>query len=261
MYDLYVDGLRDLARSQLFRRIRRVREGMVGLTDGVNRVFRTVYAPLFSAATTQIYSSGSLLSSGSYSLDVEAGYIELVTPLTAGLQPQATYEQVDLTTTQQKDLLFRAVEEMELRWPRGYRRSSTSATYTAATGDEDHVYVMDGTLVADPVVGSTTFGSSLVQHAFLIGCVEYLLLLTQAQYAAPNEFSFREDRGVAIDRKGIPAAIEAALSRQEKRLAYLVRQAQEESYGLAGLGGYLSHPQSTDNQENYDWLTAARESS
>ena len=255
MYDLYVDGLRDFQRSLLFRKVRRVREGMVGLTSGANAVFHTVYMPLLSAATTQIYTSGSLISSGSYTLDLEAGCVIFNTAPSANVQPEATYYQVDLSESQLKDLLFRAFEEMEARWPRGYRRSSSSSVYTEAVGTETHVYVLAGATVTDPVVGSTTFGASPVQHAFLVACAEYLLAVAQANYAAPNEFSWREDRGMAVDRRGIPRALEEAVARQDKRLAAMVRSAQEEHYGSLAPGAYIGNSSSEDYDDNYDWLT------
>lgn len=259
MYDLYVDGLREIQRSQLFRKIRRYREGLSGLTDGSNCLFFTPYQPLLSEATTLIYLSGSLVSSGSYSLDLEAGAVLFGTAPSANIQPEATYYAVDLTTDQLKEVLFRGFQEMESRWQRGYRLSSDASTYAAATGDEDHAYVCAGSTLTDPVTGSKTFSTSLAQRTTYIACCDLALLYMQSQYQAPSAFSWREDRGIAVDKRGVPSNIAEAIELQEKRIARAIQGAQEETYGEGALGGYISNVNTEDYEESFDWLTDRKE--
>ena len=259
MYDLYVDGLRDIQRSLLYRKVRVSRRGLVGVVDSLNKVFYTPHQPLLSAATTVIHTSGSVVDASTYDLDAESGCVEFDSA--PSVQPEASYYQVDMTDSQVRDILWRGFVEMESRWTRGYRLSSGSASYVAATGDEAHAYVMGPVLATDPVIaGTVTFSTSLAQRALFLACAELMMLISQANYSAAYDYSWKEDRGMAIDKKSVAPNLEAAIARQEKKINSAVLAAEQETYGAGAMGIYIGNPKSEDYLENYEWQTEAKDS-
>ena len=104
MYDLFVDGLRDLQRSLLFKTTKVSFEGLAGETDGENRVFFTVYQPLLSAATTTVYLQGIVVASTEYELDLDTGVVFF--DEAPDVQPRISYSTTSLSTTQIKDVLW-----------------------------------------------------------------------------------------------------------------------------------------------------------
>ena len=89
MYDLKAGGVADLSRSVLFRSRTIKRDGLSGLVDGSNKVFRTTYYPLLSSVDIIIYTSGSVVSADDYSVDYDTGAVIFDTA--PAVQPEADY--------------------------------------------------------------------------------------------------------------------------------------------------------------------------
>ena len=77
MYNLSIEGVRELSRSGLFRKAKVVREPLDGIPDSSNLVFRTQYKPLTETEDVTIFNtvSGGSVSSGSYTVDYDTGTV------------------------------------------------------------------------------------------------------------------------------------------------------------------------------------------
>ena len=255
MYNIYSDGLDGIRRSLLFNKQKFARQGLSGTPDGSNKTFFTVMSPLLSEETTEIREGGSLISSASYTLDLETGMVEFDSA--PSVQPVADYYQVQFSEDQLKGMLWDGFAIMESYWRRGYRLSSASNVYTAADQSSASVFIMDGSSAIDPVVGSATFGTSHIQARFYLVCVELRLLQAQENYWAPEEMSFRNDRGMSADLRGRAKNTLAAMEAHEAAIRLAMRGAQEESHGTFYPGEYISPPKTADYEENYEWEDAS----
>jgi len=255
MYNIYNEGLRGIRRSLLFNKQKISRQGLVGATDGSNKDFFTVMSPLLSEETTEIRTSGSLISSACYTLDLESGLVEFTTG--QSVQSVADYYQVQFSEDQLKGILWDGFGVMESYWRRGYRLSSASDVYTAAEPTSASVFIMDGSSVIDPVVGSTTFSASHLQERFYLACAELKLLQAQGNYWAPEEMMFRNDRGMSADLRGRAKNTLAAMKAQEGAILLAKKGAQEENAGSFYPGDIVRPPKSSDYIENYEWEDAS----
>lgn len=254
MYDLFTDGLQDLKDLLIFRTEKFSYQGMLGLTSGSNQLFQTPHHPLLSAATTTIYLSGVALSSGSYTLDTETGMARFASAPSEGVQPEATYYRCDYSDTQLKQILWAAFRQMEMRWRRSLRLSSSSVSYAAATIRSAYAYLCDDDELIDPVIsGSIVFSTSHVQTGLLLAIAQLILTQQERDQAAKTAISFREDRGMAMDRSKIPDALSQAVAYQEKLVTDALREAQRENYGTEHPGGFISREPSDDYTHNFAW--------
>lgn len=262
MYDLKVGGVADLSRSALFRTRTVKRDGLSGLVDSSNKVFRTTYYPLLSSGSITLYTSGSVVSPSGYTVDYETGAVVFETA--PAVQPEADYIYTQLSESQFIDILIAGLDEMEGRWNRALVLSSNAVTYVVATRDSTHIYVglrAADDAMSDPTFRGTTFSNSRTQIRLFIACCEYVLLQMRAEDAAPSLFTFREGTGgLMVDKSRIPANIERALERKEKQLSRLMEIAQGEYYEAGEpWGGYVAPVVTEEYEEVYDWQEEARD--
>jgi hypothetical protein len=250
MYDLFADGIRDIGRSLLFRKQKVSREPLVGDVDGSNVVFYTAMSPLLSSNTVSIYTSGSVVDPSAYEVDIDTGCIVLVTPPAA--QPVASYTQVDLSTDQVKQSLFEGFQRLESEFQQGWLLSSGSSLYNEATGEEDHAYIVNSS-TQDPVIGSTVFSHSFPARRALMCAVELIILQNRLHTSTTYGFSYREDRGIAVDKSKIPQNTALAIEQKQTELKNLSSKLEEAIYGDSALGGYISSPRSKDYENNFMW--------
>ena len=151
MYNLSIEGVRELSRSGLFRKAKVVREPLDGIPDSSNLVFRTQYKPLTETEDVTIFNtvSGGSVSSGSYTVDYDTGTVLFTDNAAPASQPATSYHWANLTTREFKQILLDGFDTMEAIFPRGWRVSSGSVTYTAATEDDTDIFIVAGNSVAD----------------------------------------------------------------------------------------------------------------
>jgi hypothetical protein len=95
--------------------------------------------------------------------------------------------------------------------------------------------------------------SSQAQRGLLLSLAELTLLQAEGDQAAKTAFSFRESRGMAVDRSKVPSNILGMLEYRESAIAKALYQAQYEQYGTEGLGAFLSRELSEDYKYNFQW--------
>lgn len=254
MYDLFTEGLAAMKGQMLFRTEKFSYQGMMGITSGSNRVFQAPHRPLLSIETTTIYVDGAAVDADDYDIDLETGAVRFDEPPAQGYQPEATYYRSDYADGQIKEMLVDGFRQMEMRWPRGYRLSSGSVSFAEATTASSHAYVVPVDEVSDPVIaGSVTFSSSQAQRGVLLGLAELSRMEMEGRQAALTAFSWREDRGMAVDRSRVPDNILGMIRQQEQKVTDALYKAQEEVYGSEPAGGYITITPSSDYTQNYDW--------
>lgn len=255
MYDLVADGLVDIRRFVRPRKI--ARDPLSGVIDGVNTYFFSSYSPLFQSTTPSLYEGATAVSSGSYSVDYDAGLITVTEPPDSQLY--LTYDLVAYTNTELKRILMEAFDEMESRYPRDWRLSSGSTAYAEATENSSAIYVLDGTTVSDPATGDKTFSTSRLQRGFFWACIEYILALRKLDEAADG-FLWREDRGVTVDKSRVAQNRMAQLEFIQKRLEMYRTAAMDEHDSTGGhYGEYQASPGTKQYFYDYEWQTDSRD--
>jgi len=258
VYDLRVDGLRDLSRWILFTR-KITYDPTSGVLNGANTVFRTTYYPIMSSGSLLMHDSSGSPITDTHTVDYETGTVVFDSAPSA--QPLATYTYSSLSDDERVDVLMKGFDEMQSRWDRPFYLSSNSASYVAAAGSESHIYVITkdsaGT-VSDPVCGGSTFSAERAQVAFYLLCAEYTYLSTMADRMAPTAISFREERGASVSQVSIPRNLEAALKRVEQRLKDAMEIAQGQYGDTSGWGGYVAPVMTPVYESEYLWQQDAR---
>jgi len=251
MFDLAVEGVRILSRAGLFRRHKVIRESLGGIADGSNTVFRTAYSPLVEAEGVTVYLSGGSYSSGSYTVDYDTGTVIFNSAPSA--QPQMDYYHANLTTREFKQILLDGFDLMEMFWRRGLRVSSGSVTFQEGTEDDDHLYVVDGSM-SDPACGNSTFSQSRAQIALLRVCALIAYLDNLLVSAADEDIDIREDRGLTVKRSHRTSNIERALNAKLAELRRALETAQSESYTSGEQwGAYLKSPATQGYLSAFEW--------
>lgn len=250
MYDLFINGKRDIERNLIFRKQKVSHDPLVGDIDGVNKIFFTTMSPLLSEDTTTIYSSGSILDKTVYSLDTDTGCIVFNYAPTE--QPRATYTQVDLTSLQIKQVLIEGFNTLEADIQQGWRLSSNDSVYTEANEESEHAYIVTPE-IKEPVIASFPFSMSTISIRTLMCSVELVILMNRLHNASFSSFSYREDRGIAVDKTRMTQNIQIVIEEKNKELSNLKEYLKEALYGNSSLGGYISNPKSLDYTENFDW--------
>ena len=257
MYDLRVDGLRDLTRWTLFQTRKITRDPTSGVLNGINPVFRTTYYPIMSSGSLILHHSSGSTIVDSHTVDYDTGTV--IFAAAPSVQPLATYTYSSLSDDERVDVLMKGFDEMQSRWDRPFYLSSSSASYVAAAGSEAHIYVVSRTsagAVSDPVCGVSTFSAERMQIAFYLLCTEYSYLSSMADRMAPIAMSFREERGASVSQASIPRNIEAALKRVEERLQTALEIAQGQ-YGEVW-GAYIGPVMTPVYESEYLWQDEAR---
>lgn len=255
-YDLAVDGTRDLSRSGLFRKEKVVREPLDGIPDGSNLVFRTQYAPLTETETVTVHStiSGGAVTSGSYTVEYDTGTVLFTDNAAPSSQPAISYHWANLTTYEFKQILLDGFDTMEAIFPRGWRVSSGSVTYAAATEDDANIFVVAAASVADPATGDYSFSTSKTQLAFYQCCCRIAYLDNRMITSAEDDIDYREDRGISVTRTKRTPNLERAFDKEwQKMLRYLEGVYDDHYSGADRYGQYLSSPATEDYLQKMEW--------
>jgi hypothetical protein len=255
MYNLTVDGLRDIRR---FIEVDKVgRDPLSGILDGSNTLFFTTYSPILSGSTFTLYEGTSEVSSGSYNIDYDTG--EVLLDDVPDEQVRATYWLSEFSNAQLTRFLMQAFDDMEARLSRGWRLSSGSVTYAAATEDSSNIYIVAGGSVVDPPCGSTTFNTSWIQRGFYLANIEYTIAMRKLNIAADG-FRWREDRGITVDKSRMAAGRALSLEFIEERLRRYRISAADEHYSAAEhYGGYQPSLITKAYAYDYEWQTDSRD--
>jgi len=253
MYDLMVDGYRDIKR---FVEIRKVgRDPLSGILDGSNRLFFTTYSPLMYGADMTLYDGDGTVSSGSYFVDHETG--EVYVDAAPSSQLMATYFLCEYPQSRMTRFLMQAFHDMESRLHRGWRLSSGSVEYESATEDSDHIYIVDKGSNADPVAGQLSFSTSWVQFGFYLANLEYAIAMSKMNEAAGG-FLWREDRGITVDKSRVASGRALSLQFIEERLKRYTMAASDEYYNGTQYGSYQQSPVTEHYAYDYEWQTASK---
>ena len=254
-YDLKTRGILDFRRfaDRLQPAVRDPLEGAVGTS---NTVFRARFYPISSDPTPTVYTSGSLPTT-LYTLDRDSGVVIFDSPPT--VQPTMTYKWSRFTDTEVVNMLADAVDEMEGRWPRRWHLADQDGSTVLYPEDatEANIVNADGN---DPTCGADTFSTSTVEHGFLMACARYRYLSNRLAESAERDFSFREDRGITVDKRSVPSNIDLALKRADNDAVRAMRSAQAKYY-TAGehLGAAFRQPGTKDYFTDHEWQTDSRD--
>lgn len=260
MYDLRVDGLRDLARRKVIRTRKVYRDPLTGVLNGVNVVFRSTYYPIGSSGSMFLHDSSGSPMVAAHSVDYDTGTVTFVSAPSS--QPMGTYVHQPLTDGEMVDLLISGFDEMQGRWHRPFYLSSNASTYAVATGSEAHIYIVtrDGNSVADPASGARTFSAERVQIGLYMLCCDLAFLQDRSSELAVTAFRFREERGPLVDQSRMPSNVERAVDRLSEKIKRALDIAYGQYYGSeAPWGGYARPVTTAEYEDLYDWQTERRE--
>ncbi len=256
MYNLSIEGVRELSRSGLFRKAKVVREPLDGIPDSSNLVFRTQYKPLTETEDVTIFNtvSGGSVSSGSYTVDYDTGTVLFTDNAAPASQPATSYHWANLTTREFKQILLDGFDTMEAIFPRGWRVSSGSVTYTAATEDDTDIFIVAGNSVADP-----GFAARHTQLAVYQCCCRIAYLDTRMISSAEDDIDYREDRGISVVRTKRTPNLERAFDKEWLKLLRYLEGVYDEHYPASDrYGQYFSSPATEDYLENWEWQYSSK---
>jgi len=261
LYDLAVDGVRDLARSGLFNQETEYREPLDGIPDGSNLLFRTQYRPVLSTETVTVYSSmsGDTVSSGSYTVDHDSGSVLFTSNAAPSSQPAISYTWANQTLRQFKQILIDGFTTMEMLVHRGWRLSSGSYTYSAATEDDANIFVVGASGLSDPACGDVTFSTSRAQTGFFQCCCRLAYLNNRLLQSAEHDIDYREDRGATITRTKRTPNLERAFNVEWQKMLRYIESVYDEVYDDADRYGDYITPLATEFYlSDYEWQEASR---
>ena len=249
-FDLAVEGLARLRRTTPFGEQPIAWEPLSGLVDGSNMRFRTRRSPVKTNSITVYVSNVAVVA-----VFTAPDIVTLAAAPAA--QPYATYVYQPLSDLRGKQLLMDGIYEMERRWPRGWRLSSTTSSYTAATEADSHIYILASGSLTDPS-SEVALSTSENQRALCLSCAMYVYRLAQAWVASIAAVSIRgSGGGMTLDRRSIPRAMMDMLAVYDKRLQSQLIQGMMEWSGGASLGGALSPFATRDYMQQWEWQTSS----
>lgn len=250
LFDLAVEGVARLRRMTPFGEQPIAYEPVSGLVDGSNTRFRTRKSPVKPNSST-VYVSGGSVAHTLVEPDV------LILGSAPAAQPYASYVHQPLSATRAKQLLMDGITELEMRWPRGWRLSSSSVAYVAATEADANIYVLAESSITDPS-DEVALSTSENQRGLVMHCAMFVYRLAQVWRAAQAAVSLRGTAGgMTLDRRAIPTAMLQALAVFERRLRRMLVDAQIEWTAGDSLGGPLTPVHTRDYMQQYEWVTSA----
>lgn len=250
-YNIAVEGVRELSRSGLFRKSKVVREPLDGIPDSSNLVFRTQYYPLTETEDVTVFNtvSGGSVTSGSYALDYDTGTVLFTDNAAPSSQPAISYHWANLTTLEFKQILLDGFDTMEAIFPRGWRVSSGSVSYIAATEDDTDIFVVSGDSIADP-----SFATSRTQLAFYQCCCRIAYLDTRMISSAENDIDYREDRGISVTRTRRTPNFERAFNKEWQKMLRYLESVYGEHYSASDrYGQYYKSPATESYLAVHEW--------
>jgi hypothetical protein len=257
MYNLLVEGIRDLSRYTSLLQQRKVsHDSLSGIVDGSNKTFYTQFSPVLTSGSLIAYVSGSPVVVDS--TDYDTGTIVL-----SGIpskQPDATYTYTPFTVSQRVSMLMSGFDEMQSRWVRSdwYASSGSVAPVVTPTEDDTNIFIVQltssGSLIDPQCSGPVPFSELRTQIRFYMACCEYSYLARQLTENALTGISFRERAGAQIDRTRIVPNLKMALDTAESNAVRTMRAAWDQYYVNGEQYGTAIPPEhSVGYETQYNW--------
>lgn len=252
MYDLIANGEVDLVRYTQLLDIRRIiRDPLSGAIDGSNTIFQGNYSPALASGSTAIFSGTTPLSN--YVFFPDNAQFELASaPALGSAQLYANYTYSSLLNETVVRMLFLGFDEMEARWSRGLRLTSSGSTYIAATEADSAIYIVGPSDVSDPTSCGIYFSTARRQIAFYMKCIQYVYWSQRLYEEAAGGMAYKEAGGMSVDTTKRAQNLKLLLDCLERDLEKLLLLAQIDwSQNASAIA--IHSPQSADYQENFAW--------
>jgi hypothetical protein len=256
-YDLFASGVTDLARYTQLLDLRRVtRDPLSGIVDGTNYIFNTTYSPCLSSGSTAV--SVNYVNQTGYTFIFDTGEIQLASPPAS--QPFANYTSTSLTSETIKRMLFLGLDEMETRWARGFRLSSSLSSYVPATESDVSAYIVDPNLLVDPVAGTASFSLARAEIAFYMKSVQYAYFSHAQFQTAMDGISYKEAGGMSVSTVSRSPAIDKLLARLDKEMGKQLISIQAAWLQGGGFAAFIRNEHSKDYSSNFEWRASQTDS-
>jgi hypothetical protein len=201
--------------------------------------------------------SGGSTSSGSYTVDFDSGSV--LYNIAPSTQPAISYTWANQTLRQFIQILMDGFTTMELLLHRGWRLSSSFATYSAADEDDTNIYVVGASDLSDPDTGDATFSTSKTQVGFFQCCCRLAYLNHRLLRAAEDDIDYREDRGISVTRTKRAPNLETAFQVEWQKMTKYLEAVWEEIYDDADVyGDYIEPPATEFYLSDYQWQEASK---
>lgn len=222
-------------------------EPLEGLTDGVNRVFRTAQRPIDQTSGITIYtSSGTTVASTVYTvISYDGGAIRFGKGQSEQLYADYYVADSMYGATKLKEICREGFRGLMSRWPQEW--------YLVDSGGSTYISSASGA-VTDPTVGGVTFGTSNeALHTFHL-CCEYELASSRLRQATALDVDYREGMsgGVAVTTSHRAKALQAYLDKLDEQLMAALTTLEELVSG-EGYGGFVSGAKSDTYEDVYEW--------
>lgn len=252
-YNLVSQGPVDLYRVTSLFDIRKIaRDPLQGVVDGSNKTFFASMPPIMSQGSVGVAVGSTVQASSAFVVQYDTGEIDMVSA--PAQQVYAWYTTCSMPPDRQMRALFRGFDEMELRWPRGYRLSSSLSAYTEALETDAAVYVVSASDLTDPVSPSdgATFSQKRSQIGFFMECCRFAYFLNKFGEEAEKGLSYRENSGMSVNTSGRAGALDKLVARLETRLCDALRRAQD-AWDSSSIGDAVLNPQSLYYRIDLEW--------
>jgi len=251
-YDLFSasGGIADLTRFTQLLDLRRVtRDPLSGIVDGTNYIFNTTYSPCLSSGSTTVYVN--YVNQTGYTFIYDTGEVQLATP--PAYQPFANYTACSETSETIKRMLMLGLDEMETRWSRGFRLSSSLSSYVAATESDTSAYIVDPTLLIDPISGQSSFSLSRAEIGFYMKSVQYAYFSHQQYDTAMAGISYKEAGGMSVSTVSRSKDLGNLLTRLDKEMAKQLISIQAAWLQGGGFAAFIGPYHTKDYLGNFSW--------
>lgn len=201
------NALTDLKRTFVWQINSISYEPLVGVVDGINRIFQLRYAPV---ADVVMYNSSLTAFSTGYTLNSGTGVLVFDSPPTT--PNYASYTAQQFSDAQILDICKSGFYEFTARY--------SVEWYLVASGGSDFISSSLSTVVDPTITGSVAFSQSPRQINALTLASEYFYTLSQWIYGSGQYYRYREQRsgGLEIDRSRLNDALAKATEFLSKRL-------------------------------------------
>ena len=256
MYELLTTGQADLINFTRLVDIKKIaRDPLTGVVDGSNPTFFANFSPLLSSGSTSVLVSG-VAQTGV--IEYDTGQFNLNSAPSA--QPFAWYTFTSWTVEQMTRVLLRGFDEMESRWARGFRLSSSSSSFVLPTVSDAAIYLIDKDVVQDPVYLNGTWSLMRSQVALYMKCCEFAYYAGIAGDEARVGTAYREAVGMSVNTAHRSPNLEKLMDRLEKEVCAALFTAQNAWYSDgSGVGAAVLNPQTLDYKTNFEWQVASKD--
>lgn len=240
-YSTY-DAIAALKQTFLWQYRSLAYDPLQGLRDGLNRVFKTSYAPISSYT---VYDANQNAISSGFTVDDTTGAVVFTDAPVVGNAFYASYTAGQFSDSQLLGLAVIGFQEMSNRYPRSWYLVSSSGSDFVSSGIS---------AVVDPVIsGTLTFSQSPVQKQAYLTAVQYVWQSANWLYASGNYYRYKENRagGLDIDRSRQSDALDKATAFMSQRLDDALYMAALEM-GVQ-VGAFIPGATSTVYQQLYAW--------